>query len=136
MTTRKLSSKSLAILLVLAGLIFLTIAGLSAVRYAQSSRDRVAIRRSADVTAIASWMTLHYIARAYSVPEPVLLDAVQVNEAEARHRSLEEIAQSQHQSPNQMIAVVRAAILQYRAQPSTPPAARATIQLLARSLLG
>ncbi len=119
--------------MVLAGLVFLLIAGVFAVQYSQSLRHRAPIQRSSDVTAIAGWMTLHYIARAYSVPEPVLLAAVHLDEQQARHQSLDDIAQAQHKNTEEIIAVVRSAILQYKANPPTPPAASDTILPLPQS---
>lgn len=129
-STQRLPSAKLAVLVVLAGLVFLLIAGVFAARYSQSLQHRAPIQRSADVTAIAGWMTLHYIARAYSVPEPVLLAAVHLNEQEARRLSLDDIAQAQHKSPEEIIAAVRSAILQYKTHPSTTPVAPGAIRRL------
>jgi amino acid transporter len=83
------------LLLLLAGVLLLVLAGHLAVTYAGRSGQRAALQRSPDVAAIADWMTLAYIARAYGVPQQALLAAVPVTAPEARHRSLRNIARSQ-----------------------------------------
>ena len=112
-----------AVIVVLAGLIILLIAGVFARQYTQSIQGSRPIPRSSDITAIAGWMTPHYIARAYSVPESVVLSAVGVSAQEARHQSLNSIAKSQHKRPEEVIAAVRTAILQYKATAPTPTVA-------------
>ena len=116
----------------LAGVLFLVIAGHLAVTYAGRSGQRPTLQRPPDVDAIADWMTLAYIARAYGVPEQALLAAVQVTAPEARHRSLRSIAQSQHKPPEQVIAAIRAAVLAYRRQPASRKALSSPLAPLAR----
>jgi hypothetical protein len=116
------------LLLLLAGVLLLFIAAQLAMTYAGRSSPRPALQRSPDVDAIAGWMTLGYIARAYGVPEQPLLAAVQLSAPEARRQSLRSIARAQHRPPEQVIAAVRAAVLADRGQPvPAPPAASPTV---------
>jgi hypothetical protein len=72
------------------------------------------------VSAIADWMALRYLSRAYGVPEPVLLAAVHQSEPEAQHRSLADLARLEHTTPDRIIAEIQAAIRQYWAHHPTP----------------
>jgi hypothetical protein len=76
--------------------------------------------------SLRPWMTLPFIARAYRVPEPVLLHAIGIDRAQAGHNSLEQIADAQHTSTDALILQLRAAIHDYHlAHPTTPtPSAR------------
>src|SRR5579884_3107864 len=103
MTVGKPSSSNPGLALVSAGFFFLILASFLAVTYIQSPRPRVPPRRPPDVNAIAGWMTVRYISRAYAVPETVLLDALKLSEEQARHQSLDHIARLKHQSSDETI---------------------------------
>lgn len=105
----------------LAGALFLLLAGHLAATYAGRALERPALGRPPDVDAIAGWMTIPYIARVYGTPERALLAAIQLPASAARHRSLQSIARSQNKPPEQVIAAVRAAVLANRSLPAPTP---------------
>jgi hypothetical protein len=67
-----------------------------------------------DVNRIASWMTLRYVSRAYGVPEPVLLRAVQLDFPHARLHTLGGIAATKGVPTQTVLTEVRDAVRQYR----------------------
>ena len=122
-------SRKAAIAFVLAGLLFVAASIILAGGYFRAL-PRGGVARTANVEAIADWMTLRYVSRAYGVPEDVLLSSLGLSSTEAQHRSLAQIARLKRQSSDQIVATVRATVVQYRsthrgeAPPTRPPSGR------------
>ncbi|MGO8951225.1 MAG: hypothetical protein ACLQUY_26935 [Ktedonobacterales bacterium] len=73
--------------------------------------------QAADVPAIRSWMTLHYIARIYHVPQDYLYQRLGVsNMPSLRHATLYDLAGSEHRPVQQVISSVQRAVDSYRQQ--------------------
>jgi hypothetical protein len=115
------SSRQLAAAAVVVGLIFLVIAAVYASGYSHRPRQHLPPPRLADVSTIEDWMTVHYVAVAYAVPEQRLLDALHVNAQQSRRQSLADIARAQHTSPDQILAIVRSEVQQYQQNQSPTP---------------
>ena len=115
------SSLAITIVLLLAGAVLV----LGSVLYAQAQYRTLphpisTVARAPGET-VRPWMTLPFIARAYHVPEPVLLRALGIDRQQADHHSLEEIADAQRTSTDSVITALRAAIHEYHgAHPPTP----------------
>ena len=107
-----------------AGGVLLIVAVLFLASYMQQPRVRAPMGGSPAADAIAGWMTLRYVSRAYDVPEPLLLSALDVTEQDARGQSLDQIAHRRNQSVEETVLIVRSTVEQYRGQSSggTAPA--------------
>jgi|GEM_PF-2810814 len=114
---KNILSKKIAIICVVAGLLLLIVTALYATRYYHNPTHHIPIRSSRDVTAIQNWMTIHYIARSYGVPEQVLLDAVGITLQQASHQSIRAIAQMQGKNVNQLLTTIRVTVRQYKGLP-------------------
>ena len=66
--------------------------------------------RQTDVSAIAGWMTVPYVGRAYRVPPPELFDALGVSPDRHRTSTLDEIARETGRSPTEVLETVRATV--------------------------
>lgn len=124
---RRLRSSSLTItvVLLLAGAALVLGSVLYARAQYQTLPQPISTVSRAPGQTLRPWMTLPFIARAYHVPEPVLLSALGIDRQQADHHSLEEIADAQHTSTDAVIGKLRTAIHDYHvAHPRTPtPAA-------------
>ena len=92
------------------------------VRAVGSLQQSRRLAQSGDVRTIRPWMTLHYIARVYHVPESYLLQSLDISNAQSvRHVTLYALAPRLHLSTAALIQKIQAAILTYRQQhPATP----------------
>ncbi len=98
-------------------MVALVITGLFAMRLGR----RVVDFRRAEAPPIAGWMTMHYVARAYGVPPPVLYKALDVAGDREDRRPLEVIAREKGQPVDVIIADLKAAIEQFYVAPPQPP---------------
>ncbi len=81
--------------------------------------------RQTDVTAIAGWMSVPYVGRAYRVPPPELYAALGVppeNRDSRRFSTLDEIAAATGRSSDEVLAIVRATVTDW--QETHPPPGR------------
>ena len=92
------------------------ITGLSMVRTAH----RAAYWCSHRDEPIYGWMTVGYVAHSYHVPPQALYEALALPSQPPDKRCISKIARAQHHSAQDVIEVLRGAILQ--ARPSHPPA--------------
>jgi hypothetical protein len=77
--------------------------------------------RQTDVSLIADWMSVPYISRAYRVPPPELYKALGVEPGGRDRRSLREIASTSGRSSDEVLQVVREAVLAWQAShPALP----------------
>lgn len=79
--------------------------------------------RQTDVTQIAEWMSVPYVARAYRVPNPELYAALGVEPAGRRTQTIRAIAQERGIPPAQAVEQVRAAVRAWQATHAPPPGA-------------
>jgi hypothetical protein len=107
----------LALILVL-GLVLTLIFGLRVFRsFRKMPRNGPPPAVMTDVSLIRGWMTIEYVSRAYSVPEPVLVDGLQLSRADSDRRTLAQIAAERNpDDPEQLIADVGALILEFQAR--------------------
>ena len=75
--------------------------------------------RETDVSAIAGWMSVPYVARHYRVPPPELFQALGVTPEGHRTATLDDIARETGRSPDQVLATVRQTVQAW--QEAHPP---------------
>ena len=76
--------------------------------------------RQTDVSAIAGWMTVPYIGRAYRVPPPELFNALGVSPDGHRTSTLDDIARETGRSPGEVLDTVRTTVEAWQ-QAQPPP---------------
>lgn len=82
---------------------------------------RVADFRRAEAPPIAPWMTMHFVARAYGVPPPVLYEALGIPGDREDRRPLDAIAREKGEAVEVIIAQLQIAIDQFHLHPPSPP---------------
>jgi hypothetical protein len=91
----------------------------------QQFRQQRALTQSGDVSTVRPWMTVHFIAQTYHVPENYLYQSLNItNPQPVRHATLRVIADHYNKPVNDVIRNVQIAILSYRKQHPhgrTPP---------------
>jgi hypothetical protein len=75
--------------------------------------------RQTDVSAIAGWMTVPYVGRAYRVPPPELFNALGVSPEGHRASTLDDIARETGRSSSEVLQTVRATVVAW--QETRPP---------------
>ena len=75
--------------------------------------------RQTDVSAIAGWMTVPYVGRAFRVPPPELFNALGVPEEGRRRSTLDDIARETGRTSEAVLDTVRATVLAW--QEAHPP---------------
>ena len=84
----------------------------------QFKRER-ALAQSGDVSTIRPWMTVHFIAETYQVPENYLYQSLHIaNPQPVRHATLRVLADHYKRPVNDVIHNIQVAILSYRRQHS------------------
>jgi hypothetical protein len=119
----KLIVMGMLLCLAVALTVVLAVQTVHAVQQFQQSRY---MAQSGDVSTIRPWMTVPFISRVYHVPEPYLLDTLQITDPRSvRHTALYVLALRRHQTPDALVRQVQTAILTYRSQhaPSATPGA-------------
>ena len=66
--------------------------------------------RQTDISAIAGWMTVPYVGRAYRVPPPELFDALGVSPEGRRTSTLDAIAAETGRPSSEVLEIVRARV--------------------------
>ena len=90
---------------------------ITTVRAIQQFRQQRALTASGDVSTIRPWMTVHYIAQTYHVPENYLYQSLHItNPQPVRHATLRVLANLSNRPVNDVIRDVQTAILTYRKQ--------------------
>ena len=69
---------------------------------------------------IRPWMSVHYVARSYRVPPPILYQSIGAAPIPRDRRPLREIAREQNKSVNTLISELQRAIVEYR-KTNPPP---------------
>jgi hypothetical protein len=106
------------IALILLGLV---VAGVSARRMFRRPRGPLPPRQT-DVTLIASWMTVPYIARTFGVPPEELYGGVGIPREGNDRKSLNDLAADTGRSPGELLAAVQAVVQDFQASHPAPPA--------------
>ena len=76
--------------------------------------------RQTDVSAIAGWMTVPYVARAYRVPPPELFAALGVAEEGRRTSTLDAIAAETGRPSSEVLETVRQTVLAWQESHPSP----------------
>jgi hypothetical protein len=92
----------------------IALAASSALRMGRRGRPPPGPRQT-DVTQIAGWMTVPYVARTYRVPPEEVARAVGVPLDQAERRSIDEIARADGRATDQVVASVRDAVSAFHA---------------------
>lgn len=91
----------------------------------QQFRQQRALTESGDVSTVRPWMTIHFIAQTYHVPENYLYESLHItNSQPVRHATLRVLAAHYNKPVNDVIHTIQIAILNYRKQHphgGTPP---------------
>ena len=83
----------------------------------QQFKQEQALAQSGNVSTIRPWMTVHFIAKAYHVPENYLYQALHIsNPQPVRHATLRVLADRYNRPVNDVIHSIQTAILSYREQ--------------------
>ncbi|HLH62333.1 MAG TPA: hypothetical protein VKV20_11675 [Ktedonobacteraceae bacterium] len=92
-------------------------AAITTVQAIQQFRQQRQLTSSGDVSTIRPWMTVHYIALTYHVPENYLYHSLHIaNPQLVRHATLRVLADRSNQPVDNVIHEVQKAILTYRKQ--------------------
>lgn len=120
-TTRRPPRLVVALLVALA-VAGIAVAGVFAYRlHERQQRRPPPPPRQTDVSLIAGWMTVPYVARRYRVPPEEIFRALDVPAQGNERRSLNDLAAAHSRSPEEVVATVQTAVRDYQA---THPAAR------------
>lgn len=101
-------------------LLVLIVTGLFAVRAVR----RAAYWREHSDESIRPWMSVHYVARSYRVPPPILYQAIGAVPIPRDRRPLRQIAREQKKSVDTLISELQQAIVDFRKShrpPGGPP---------------
>lgn len=73
---------------------------------------------------IRAWMSVHYVARSYRIPPPILYEAIGAEPSAGDRRPIRKIAREQNRSADALISELQQAILDFRKShhpPDGPP---------------
>lgn len=79
------------------------------------------IPRQTDVNLIQEWMTIPFIARSYSVPEPLLFEKLGIDHETNKRSNLSSLATKSGRSTQQVIDLVKETITTFQANPQPAP---------------
>lgn len=71
--------------------------------------------------AIRPWMSVHYVARSYRVPPPILYESIRMVSIPRDRRPLSQIAREQNRSVDDLISQLQQAIVDFRKLHPQPP---------------
>jgi hypothetical protein len=98
-------------------------AAVTTVQAVQQFKQQRQLAASGDVSTIRPWMTVHFIAQTYHVPENYLYQSLHIaNTEQARHATLRVLADHANRPVNDVIHDVQQAILTYRKHHQTATA--------------
>ena len=98
----------------------LLVAGTSAMRMFRRPRGPLPPRQT-DVSLIAPWMTVPYIARTFGVPPDEIFRGVGIARDGNDRKSLNELATAAGRSPDELVAAVQAVVKDFQATHPNPP---------------
>jgi hypothetical protein len=113
----------LAIIALVIGVVLLVVSAISAIdltKVSQTAPRPVTLSLKASrlgkrpISAITDWMTVAYISKSYSVPLPLLRDALGITAEQATRQSLKNIAKAQHKTSSDVIMILQNTILRYQ----------------------
>lgn len=112
----------LIVILIVVGITLTAFYGARLLRSTAQLRYAQTHPRITDVGLIRGWMTIHYISRAYRVPENVLFQGLRIPEDGNRHKSLRELDRLYAGGqPGVILGKVRAIVQTYQEKhPATP----------------
>jgi hypothetical protein len=108
---------ALSIVLVLLGLL---VAGASAMRMFRRPRGPLPPRQT-DVSLIAGWMTVPYVARTFGVPPDEIFRGIAIAREGNERKSLNELAAAASRSPGELVAAVQAVVKDFQASHPNAP---------------
>jgi len=73
---------------------------------------------------IRAWMSVHYVARSYRVPQPILYQSISAEPIPHDRRPLREIAREQNRSVDTLFSELQQAIIDFRKSHPPPPGDR------------
>jgi hypothetical protein len=111
---KKYFTKQTAAILVAIGLVLLVATGAYATHFFRSPARHIPSRVSRNVSAIQDWMTVRYVARAYGIPEQMLIDHLSITSQQANHQSIKSLAKLQNKDPLQLLEDVRSFVQHYQ----------------------
>jgi hypothetical protein len=79
------------------------------------------IPRQTDVSLIQEWMTIPFIARSYSIPEPILFEKFSLDPATNRKSNLTSLASKSGMSTQQVIDLIKLTIQDFQKNQPSPP---------------
>jgi hypothetical protein len=110
---------AVTIVLVIAGLGMVGFFGLRAYRaYDRFQHDAPAGNNMTDVEAIRGWMTLSYIARAYSVPEDALFEALTIPKAGNERLSVKQLVVKYDRDPQATRQAIQQVLMREQGVPT------------------
>jgi len=120
-TTRPAAQRvAIVLALALAGLVLVGFFGARAYRAYERFQHPAPAGSLDDVADIRGWMTLPYVARAYSVPEDALFDALAIPRSGNERLSIKQIVAKYGRDPQTTRAILQQTVL--RARPAAAPA--------------
>ncbi len=116
----------LIVALIALAVVGIALAAPAAYRLARGHPRRPLPPRQTDVSLIAGWMTVPYVARTFHVPPEVIFHALGVSPAGHERASLNDLAAETGRSPDEVVATVRSTVASFQAThppPGSPPGA-------------
>jgi hypothetical protein len=77
--------------------------------------------RQTDLTLIAGWMTVPYIARTFGVPPDEIFRGIRIPRQGNDRKSLNDLAADTGRSPGELVAAVQAVVQDFQASHPAPP---------------
>lgn len=72
--------------------------------------------RQTNVSLIEGWMTIPYVSRTYHIPEPMLLEKLNIDPSTSRKKSLQDLAKLQGESQTAYLERIRKIITDLQSQ--------------------
>lgn len=110
----------LIVLLAVGLVVALVIGGRAAWRLAHRFDRPPPMPRQTDVTQIAGWMSVRYVARAYRVPPQVLFEALGVSPEDHGRSSFDAIAAQTGRSSEEVLAIVQTTVAAWQEEHPPP----------------